>query len=143
MPPLGRFESRPHPTAPLAYFAENRGRYRTPSTVSANAVEEFQVGQGAYLAEFGRATRGSVNMVLRSGANHFHTDAKIGRKTVYFLPAICSRSRRSRSLSSGVKFSPRSLASYTGRISTSVPPSNGARFSHSTASSIERTCQTQ
>jgi hypothetical protein len=57
-----------------AYFSENRGRYRTPSTVSANAVEEFQVGQGAYLAEFGRATGGSVNMVLRSGANLLHAD---------------------------------------------------------------------
>jgi Carboxypeptidase regulatory-like domain len=57
-----------------AYFAENRGRYRAPSTVSANAVEEFQVGQGSYLAEFGRATGGSVNMVLRSGANLFHAD---------------------------------------------------------------------
>lgn len=57
-----------------AYFSENRGRYRAPSTVSANAVEEFQVGQGAYLAEFGRATGGSVNMVLRSGANLFHAD---------------------------------------------------------------------
>jgi hypothetical protein len=57
-----------------AYFSENRGRYRTPSTVSANAVEEFQVGQGAYLAEFGRATGGSVNMVLRSGANLLHGD---------------------------------------------------------------------
>jgi hypothetical protein len=57
-----------------AYFAENRGRYRTPSTVSANAVQEFQVGQGAYQAEFGRATGGSVNMVLRSGANQFHSD---------------------------------------------------------------------
>ncbi|HLK63625.1 MAG TPA: carboxypeptidase regulatory-like domain-containing protein [Bryobacteraceae bacterium] len=57
-----------------AYFSENRGRYRAPSTVSANAVEEFQVGQGAYLAEFGRATGGSVNMVLRSGVNQFHAD---------------------------------------------------------------------
>ena len=57
-----------------AYFSENRGRYRAPSTVSANAVEEFQVGQGSYLAEFGRATGGSVNMVLRSGANLFHAD---------------------------------------------------------------------
>ncbi len=57
-----------------AYFAENRGRYRAPSTVSANAVEEFQVGQGAYLAEFGRATGGSVNMVLRSGGNQLHGD---------------------------------------------------------------------
>jgi hypothetical protein len=57
-----------------SYFAENRGRYRTPSTVSANAVQEFQVGQGAYSAEFGRATGGSVNMVLRSGENLFHAD---------------------------------------------------------------------
>jgi hypothetical protein len=57
-----------------AYFSENRGRYRAPSTVSANAVEEFQVGQGSYLAEFGRATGGSVNMVLRSGANLLHAD---------------------------------------------------------------------
>jgi hypothetical protein len=57
-----------------AYFAENRGRYRTPSTLSANAVQEFQVGQGAYQAEFGRATGGSVNMVLRSGANALHAD---------------------------------------------------------------------
>jgi len=57
-----------------AYFAENRGRYRAPSTLSANAVQEFQVGQGAYQAEFGRATGGSVNMVLRSGGNNFHGD---------------------------------------------------------------------
>lgn len=57
-----------------AYFSENRGRYRTPSTVSANAVEEFQVGQGGYQAEFGRASGGSVNMVLRSGGNQTHVD---------------------------------------------------------------------
>jgi hypothetical protein len=57
-----------------AYFSENRGRYRTPSTLSANAVQEFQVGKGAYAAEFGRASGGSVNMVLRSGANTLHGD---------------------------------------------------------------------
>ena len=57
-----------------AYFSENRGRYRAPSTVSANAVQEFQVGQAAYQAEFGRASGGSVNMVLRSGANQLHAD---------------------------------------------------------------------
>src|SRR6516225_8482882 len=57
-----------------AYFAENRGRYRTPSTVSANAVQDFQVWPAAYAAEFGRASGGSVNMVLRSGANTFHGD---------------------------------------------------------------------
>jgi hypothetical protein len=57
-----------------AYFAENRGRYRAPSTLSFNAVQEFQVGQGAYQAEFGRASGGSVNMVLRSGTNMTHAD---------------------------------------------------------------------
>ena len=57
-----------------AYFSENRGRYRAPSTLSANAVQEFQVGQAAYAAEFGRAAGGSVNMVLRSGANQMHMD---------------------------------------------------------------------
>jgi Carboxypeptidase regulatory-like domain len=58
-----------------AYFSENRGRYRAPSTLSADAVQEFQVGQGAYQAEFGRASGGSVNMVLRSGSNATHGDA--------------------------------------------------------------------
>jgi hypothetical protein len=57
-----------------AYFSENRGRYRAPSTVSANAVEEFQVGQGSFQAEFGRASGGTVNMVLRSGGNQTHFD---------------------------------------------------------------------
>src|SRR5262249_44366329 len=57
-----------------AYFSENKGRYRTASTLSANAVQEFQVGRGAYAAEFGRASGGSVNMVLRSGANQLHGD---------------------------------------------------------------------
>ncbi len=37
-------------------------------------MQEFQVGQGAYLAEFGRASGGSVNMVLRSGGNTLHGD---------------------------------------------------------------------
>src|SRR5688572_29899578 len=45
--------------------------------------------------------------------------------------------------SSGVNASPKSSASNTGRISTSVPPSNGAFLSHSTASSIDFTCQIQ
>src|ERR1700722_2394015 len=61
----------------------------------------------------------------------------------YFFAVICSRNLWPCSLNSGVRFSPKSFASYTGRISTSVPPSNGARFTHSTASSIERTCQIQ
>src|ERR1700730_14260120 len=54
-----------------------------------------------------------------------------------------ARSLSSWALSSGESWAPKSAASNTGRISTSVPPSNGARLSHSTASSIDFTCQSQ
>lgn len=57
-----------------AYFSEPRGRTRIASSISANAVQEFQVGKGAYAAEFGRASGGSINTVVRSGANLFHAD---------------------------------------------------------------------
>ena len=97
-----------------AYFSENRGRYRTPSTVSANAVEEFQVGQGAYLAEFGRATGGSVNMVLRSGANLLHAEASITIAIRTSERAI--RWRRSSRRSAGSNWAVRSPARYA-RIS--------------------------
>src|SRR5215469_7644220 len=62
-----------------------------------------------------------------------------------FCFAICSRRRSSFSRSSGVKFSPKSFNSYTGRISTSDSPGIGfgQRFNHSTASSMDRTCQIQ
>src|SRR5207244_2254066 len=56
---------------------------------------------------------------------------------------ICWRSRSSRSLISGVSSAPKSAASNTCRTSTSVPPSNGARFSHSIASSFDFTCHSQ
>ncbi len=58
-----------------AYFSEPRGRTRIASSVSANAVQEFQVGKAAYSAEFGRAAGGSINTVIRSGGNAFHADA--------------------------------------------------------------------
>jgi hypothetical protein len=45
--------------------------------------------------------------------------------------------------SSGVSSLPKSSASNTGRISATTPSSKGARFSHSTASSSEFTCQSQ
>src|SRR6185437_14173746 len=61
----------------------------------------------------------------------------------YFFLEICSPNRFSCSRSSGVRFAPKSSGPNTGRISTSSPPSKGARFSHSTASSIDRTCQIQ
>lgn len=58
-----------------AYFSEARGRTRIAGNISANAIGEFQVGRGAFLAEFGRAAGGSINAVVRSGGNQFHTDA--------------------------------------------------------------------
>ncbi len=57
-----------------AYFSEPRGRTRIASSVSANAVQEFQVGKGAFSAEFGRASGGSINTVIRSGGNQVHGD---------------------------------------------------------------------
>lgn len=58
-----------------AYFSEARGRTRIASNISANAIQEFQVGKGAFQAEFGRAAGGSINAVLRSGGNNTHGDA--------------------------------------------------------------------
>jgi hypothetical protein len=58
-----------------AFFSEARGRTRIAGNISANAIQEFQVGKGAFLAEFGRAAGGSINAVLRSGSNRLHGDA--------------------------------------------------------------------
>ena len=55
-------------------FSEARGRNRIAGNISANAIGEFQIGRGAFLAEFGRAAGGSVNAVLRGGANDTHFD---------------------------------------------------------------------
>ena len=42
------------------------------STVSQEAVQEYQVTTNSYLPEFGRATGGIVNVVTKSGTNEFH-----------------------------------------------------------------------
>lgn len=57
-----------------AYFGEARGRTRIASSISSNAIEEFQVGKSNFLAEFGRAVGGSINTVIRSGTNDLHAD---------------------------------------------------------------------
>src|SRR6266851_2584208 len=57
--------------------------------------------------------------------------------------STCCRNRSSRSFSSGVNWAPKSSASNTWRISTSAPPPNGLRLSHSTASSMDLTCHSQ
>ncbi len=45
------------------------------STVSQEAVQEFQLINNGYAAEFGRASGGVVNIITRSGSNTFHGDA--------------------------------------------------------------------
>ncbi len=42
------------------------------STVSQEAVQEFQIQTNGYAAEYGRASGGVVNIVTKSGANDFH-----------------------------------------------------------------------
>jgi hypothetical protein len=45
------------------------------STVSQEAVQEFQIITNSYAAEYGRAAGGVVNIITRSGTNAFHGDA--------------------------------------------------------------------
>ncbi len=44
------------------------------STVSQEAVQEFQIINNSYAAEYGRASGGVVNIITRSGSNDFHGD---------------------------------------------------------------------
>jgi len=44
------------------------------STVSQEAVQEFQIITNGYAAEYGRASGGVVNIITRSGSNDFHGD---------------------------------------------------------------------
>jgi hypothetical protein len=44
------------------------------STVSQEAVQEFQIITNSYAAEYGHASGGVVNIITRSGSNDFHGD---------------------------------------------------------------------
>ncbi len=55
-----------------AFFAQARGRYRAPYQFSNEVVQEFRVSSNTYGAEQGRAGGAIVNVVTRSGSNHFH-----------------------------------------------------------------------
>ena len=44
------------------------------STVSQEAVQEFQIITNSYAAEYGRASGGVINIITRSGSNEFHGD---------------------------------------------------------------------
>lgn len=52
--------------------ALGRGGVRPPYQFSEESVQEFQVNQNGFSAEFGRAAGGLINVVTKSGTNAFH-----------------------------------------------------------------------
>ncbi len=55
-----------------AFFAQATGRYRAPYVLSTDTVQEFRVSSNSYGAEQGRSGGAVVNVVTKSGSNHFH-----------------------------------------------------------------------
>ncbi|PYX36937.1 MAG: hypothetical protein DMG75_08765, partial [Acidobacteria bacterium] len=49
-----------------------RGRYRAPYQFSNEVVQEFRVSSNSYGAELGRSGGAVVNVVTKSGSNHWH-----------------------------------------------------------------------
>ncbi|MBZ5579677.1 MAG: hypothetical protein LAP40_24240, partial [Acidobacteriia bacterium] len=54
------------------YFGAARGGERVPYIFGENAIQEFQVAQSPYRAEYGGAATGFVNVVTRSGVDDYH-----------------------------------------------------------------------
>ena len=55
-----------------AFFAQARGLYRAPYQFSNEVVQEFRVSTNSYGAEQGRAGGAVVNVITKSGSNHWH-----------------------------------------------------------------------
>jgi hypothetical protein len=55
-----------------AFFAQARGLYRAPYQFSNEVVQEFRVSSNSYGAELGRAGGAVINVVTKSGSNHWH-----------------------------------------------------------------------
>jgi Carboxypeptidase regulatory-like domain/TonB dependent receptor len=55
-----------------AFFAQARGLYRAPYQFSNEVVQEFRVSSNSYGAELGRSGGAVVNVVTKSGSNHWH-----------------------------------------------------------------------
>ncbi len=55
-----------------AFFSEAKGRTRLSFAYSIDAIQEFQVGNSAFSAQYGRAVGGVVNAVTKSGTNQVH-----------------------------------------------------------------------
>jgi hypothetical protein len=58
-----------------AFFSQARGRYRAPYQFSNEVVQEFRVSRNNAGVEAGRAGGAVVNVVTKSGSNHFHGTA--------------------------------------------------------------------
>jgi hypothetical protein len=58
-----------------AFFAQARGLYRAPYQFSNEVVQEFRVSTNSYGAEMGRAGGAVINVVTKSGSNHWHGSA--------------------------------------------------------------------
>jgi len=58
-----------------ALFSEARGRTRIAGSISANAIDQFQVPTAGFLPEYGRTAGGGVNTQVRSGGSQLHVDA--------------------------------------------------------------------
>jgi hypothetical protein len=54
------------------FYAQATGRYRAPYQFSDEMIQEFRVQSSGYGAESGRAGGAVVNVVTRSGTNHWH-----------------------------------------------------------------------
>jgi hypothetical protein len=61
------------------FYAQASGRYRAPYQFSNEMVQEFRVQSSGYGAESGRAGGAVVNVVTKSGTNHWHGN------TFYYL----------------------------------------------------------
>jgi hypothetical protein len=57
-----------------AFFSQQIGRTTVPFQFSEDVIQEFQVTNSGFEAEFGQAGGGLVNTVTRSGANQLHGD---------------------------------------------------------------------
>jgi len=55
-----------------AFFSEAKGRTRLNFAVSIDAIQEFEVGNSSFSAQYGRAAGGVVNAVTKSGSNAIH-----------------------------------------------------------------------
>ncbi len=55
-----------------AFFAQARGLYRAPYQFSNEVIQEFRVSSNSSGAELGRAGGAVVNVVTKSGSNHWH-----------------------------------------------------------------------